>query len=164
MPLPAPPHRVVTHLYNTARASLARTSLPYTNSAVGISSILLRHGLLSNISRGTPTHPDPTEFPTLPKAAQRLWVGHKYRAGSPVLRHMELVSKASLRKLVSRDELGLLLRGKRARNINGVGTGEILVVKVPTDSKTARTGADTYMEGWEAYRAGLGGEVICRAA
>jgi hypothetical protein len=76
---------------------------------------------------------------------------------------MGLVSKPSLRVMVTRTELGLLLTGKRARNVEGVGLGEVLIVKVPSDKEKGRTGADTYVEGWEAWRMGLGGEVICRA-
>jgi ribosomal protein S8 len=162
--LPAPPHRLCAHLSNTSRAALALTSLPYSNASVGITSILLRHGLVSNMSLGGPASPDPAAFPTLPKPAQRLWINLKHRNGQPVLRRLELVSKASLRKFVDHDELGRILRGRRARNVHGVGTGEIVVVKVPTDSGAGRKGVATYMEGWEAYRAGLGGEVVCRAS
>ena len=41
--------------------------------------------------------------------------------------------------------------------------GEILVVRVQRDKAAGRQGVDTYMEGWEAWRAGLGGEIVCRA-
>ncbi|WOO79775.1 37S ribosomal protein S8, mitochondrial [Vanrija pseudolonga] len=164
MSFTTPPHRLISHLKNTSRAALARTSVPYSNAAVGVTSALLRHGLISNIAKGTPTHPAPAEFAALPKPAQRLWVGLKTRNGLPVMRHLDLVSKSSLRATVDKDELGRLLMGKRARNIAGAGTAEIFVIKVASDSSIGRTGADVYMEGWEAYRAGLGGEVICRAS
>lgn len=160
----AAPHRLCSHLINTSRAALARTSVPYTNSALGITSILMRHGLVSNISLGSPSYPAPAEFPSLPRSDQRIWVGLKHRQGQPVLRYLELVSKPSLRKVVTRAELGRLLVGKRARNISGVGTGEILVVKVEADPALGIKGVEQYMEGWEAYRAGYGGEVICRAS
>ncbi|EJT47049.1 ribosomal protein of the small subunit, Mrps8p [Trichosporon asahii var. asahii CBS 2479] len=146
--MPTPPHRILTHIRNTSRAALASTSLPYNNAALGISSVLLRHGLLTNVSLGGPTHPAPAEFPKLPVPARRLWIDHK----------------PSVRRGVDHEKLGLLLQGKRVNNVPGVGTGEILIVKVPKDSSMGRKGVDMYMEGWEAYTAGLGGELIARAS
>lgn len=162
--MPTPPHRILTHIRNTARAALGSTSLPYTNAALGISSILLRHGLLSNVSLGGPTHPAPSTFSSLPVAARRLWIGHKYRDGQPVLRRIDLISKPSVRRGVDHEKLGLLLLGKRVNNVPGCGTGEIFIVKVPKDSSMGRKGVDMYMEGWEAYTAGLGGELVARAS
>ncbi|KAK4685192.1 hypothetical protein P7C73_g4970, partial [Tremellales sp. Uapishka_1] len=162
MPLTNPPHRLCSQLLTTSRASLASTSIPYSNSSLAITSILLRAGLVSNLTLGTPTHPSPTEFIALPPPAKRIWVGLKHRNGHPVLRQIGLVSKPSLRVMVTKEELGRLLTGKRARNVQGVGMGEILVIKVPRE-KDGRTGMETYLEGWEAWRAGLGGEVVCRA-
>jgi ribosomal protein S8 len=157
------PVNLCSHLLNTSRAALARTSLPYTQSNLAITSLLLRHGLISSLTLGTPTHPSPTDFNDLPPPARRLWVGLKHRNGNPVLRYMNLVSKPSVRIHVTRDELGRLLSGKRAKNVPAVGMGEVLVVKVSSDSAVGRTGKNTYMEGWEAWRAGLGGEIVCRA-
>lgn len=162
--MPTPPHRILTHIRNTARAALGSTSLPYSNAALGISAVLLRHGLLTNVSLGGPTHPAPADFPKLPVPARRLWIGHKYRAGQPVLRHIDLISKPSVRRGANHEQLGLLLQGKRVNNVPGVGTGEILIVKVPKDGSMGRKGVDMYMEGWEAYTAGLGGELIARAS
>lgn len=159
----APPHRLCSHLINSSRAALARTSVPYSNSALGVTSILMRHGLISNVTLGTPSSPSPSEFPALSPADKRIWVTLKHRQGQPVLRYLSLVSKGSLRKIVTRQELGRLLVGKRARNILGVGTGEILVVKVISNPGAGTKGTEQYMEGWEAYLAGQGGEVICRA-
>ena len=76
---------------------------------------------------GTPAAPEPQAFEGLPPASRRLWVTLKHRQGQPVLRRMELVSKGSKRVVVTRDELGRLLTGRRARNVAGVGMGEILV-------------------------------------
>ncbi|GFZ42901.1 hypothetical protein JCM24511_00619 [Saitozyma sp. JCM 24511] len=157
------PINLCSHLINTSRASLARTSLPYTQSSLAITSLLLRHGFISSLTLGTPTHPSPIDFASLPPPAKRLWVGLKHRNGQPVLRHMNLVSKPSVRIHVTRDELGRLLSGKRAKNVGGVGMGEVLIINVPKDASAGRTGRDTYMEGWEAWRAGLGGEIVCRA-
>lgn len=88
----------------------------------------------------------------------------KYRNGIPVLQRINLISKPSFRVTVTRDELGRILKGKRARNIGGVGMGEILIVKTEENKERARVGKDTFMDGWEAWRAGLGGELVLRVA
>lgn len=77
---------------------------------------------------------------------------------------MELVSKSSQRIVVTRDQLGLILTGKRAQNTGGIGMGEILIIKTDKDTATGRVGRNCYMDGWEAWRAGLGGEVVCRVS
>lgn len=75
---------------------------------------------------------------------------------------MNLVSKPSVRINVDKEELGRILSGKRAKNVSGLGLGEVLVLRVAEDKKLGRKGTELYKEGWEAYREGLGGEVICR--
>ena len=158
------PHRLCSHLSNVAKGSIARTAVPYTTSNLAISTILLRHGLISNVTLGDARQADPAAFQNLTVDQRRLWLEMKYRNGLPVLRQLDLISKPSFHIVVTRDELGRILRGKRARNIGGVGMGEILIVKTPDDKGKARTGRDAYMDGWEAWRAGLGGELILRAA
>ncbi|WVQ83510.1 hypothetical protein IAT38_005651 [Cryptococcus sp. DSM 104549] len=154
------PANFCVHLQNASRAFQARTSVPYTNASLAISTILLRTGLISNITTGSPAGPSPNLFPTLPPPARKLWLGLKHRNGLPVLRRVDIVSKASLRVSVSRDELGRILMGKRAKNVTGAGMGEIFVVN--TGKK--EVGVKGYMEGWEAWRAGHGGEVVCRCS
>jgi ribosomal protein S8 len=161
--LPTLPHRLCAHLVNTSQSSLASTSLPYSNSSLAITSVLLRHGLISNLTLGTPTHPSPTEFHKLPEPSKRIWVGLKYRNGTPVLKKLNLVSKPSQRRIVSNKELGAILAGKRALNVAGAGLGEVFVVRVLDKDGRHVKGMDTFMEGWEAWRAGLGGELVCRA-
>lgn len=157
--LPTLPHRLCSHLVNTSRAALASTSIPYSASSLAITSVLLRHGLISNLTLGTPTHPSPVDFRDTATPSKRIWIGLKYRNGSPVLRRLNLVSKPSQRRSVTNEELGRILVGKRALNVAGVGLGEVLVLRV--DDNTRRKGS--YVEGWEAWRAGLGGEIVCRA-
>jgi ribosomal protein S8 len=156
MNLKTPPANLITQILTSSRASLARTSLPYSNSSLAITSILLQQGLISNLSLGTPSAPDPQVFPSLPLPSRRLWVGLKHREGQPVLRNLQLVSKASKRVFVTREELGRLLTGRRARNVHGVGLGEVLILRDIEGQKG-------YLEGWEAWRKGIGGEVVCRA-
>lgn len=151
------PIRLCSHLVNTSRAAAATTSLPYSNSSLAISSVLLRHGFISSVTLGTPTHPSPSDFSQLPVSARRIWLGLKHRNGQPVLNRMNLVSKPSIRKRVTREELGRILHGSRAKNVSGIGMGEVLIVKVDGTSKEER-----YKEGWEAWRAGQGGEIVCR--
>ncbi|KAJ9108651.1 hypothetical protein QFC20_003350 [Naganishia adeliensis] len=157
MHLKSPPANLITQLLTSSRASLARTSLPYTSLALSLTSVLLRHGLVSSLSLGSPTAPQPQAFDQLPLASRRLWVTLKHRQGQPVLRRMELVSKPSKRVMVTRDELGRLLTGRRAKNVAGVGMGEILIVRDEQGK-----GEEQVLEGWEAWRRGKGGEVVCR--
>lgn len=162
--LPTLPHRLCAHLVNTSHSSLASTSLPYSTSSLAITSVLLRHGLISNLTLGNPTHPAPTEFANLPAPSKRIWVGLKYRNGSPVLKRLNLVSKPSQRRIVNNKELGAILAGKRAQNVAGAGLGEVFVVRVLDREGRQIKGQETFMEGWEAWRAGFGGELVCRAA
>jgi ribosomal protein S8 len=157
------PAKLCTQLQTTSRAALANTALPYSVANLSITSILLRSGLISSMTLGSRVAPDPTNFTSLPPPDRRLWVNLKHRNGIPVLKSLELISKPSLRVTVDNKELGRILTGRRARNIEGVGMGEVLVMKVPRDKQGLRKGGDLYMEGWEAWRAGLGGEIICRA-
>ena len=158
------PHRLCSHLINTSRNAVATTPVPYTESSLGILSILLRHGLISNLTLGDPHQPNPAKFPTLPASYKRLWIDLKYRNGLPVMRRLTLVSKPSLRVSVTREELGRILIGKRARNVGGIGMGEIIVVRTETDRNAGRIGRDCYMDGWQAWRAGIGGELLCRVS
>lgn len=151
----AAPSNLITQLLTSSRASLARTSLPYSPSSLQISSILLRQGLISSLSLGSPSSPDPSSFSSLSLPDRRLWVSLKHRNGQPVLRRLALVSKGSKRVFVTRDELGRLLTGRRAKHVPGVGLGEFFVVRCEETGE--------YAEGWEAWRKGLGGELICRA-
>ena len=155
---PSLPAQLCSHLVNSSRAFLSQTSLPYAQSSLAISSLLLRHGFISSVTLGTPTHASPADFTSLPVSARRIWLGLKHRNGQPVLRRMNLVSKPSIRINVTKDELGRILHGNRAKNVPGVGMGEIIVVRTEVARKAE------YKEGWEAFRAGQGGEIICRVA
>ncbi|ORY27684.1 ribosomal protein S8 [Naematelia encephala] len=155
---PSPPHALCSQLSYTAQTYLHRTSLPHTTQSLGIASILLRHGLVSNLTLGSTEGPLPAAFDSLPQKDRRIWIYHKFRNGLPVLRQMRLISKPSVRRIIDRQELGRLLMGKRAKSVPGVGMGEILVIR------TRNKGKDVYMDGWEAWRAGLGGEVLCRVS
>ncbi|CAD6590917.1 MAG: hypothetical protein TREMPRED_005924 [Tremellales sp. Tagirdzhanova-0007] len=160
----AAPHRLCSHLQNVSRGAVARTAIPYSESSLAITSILLRHGLISTLTLGSRTEPIPSIFPSLDVAERRIWIGMKYRSGLPVLRHMNVVSKGSFRVILDNAELGRILTGRRAKNVAGISMGEILVVRTPANAKIGRKGRDTIMDGWEAWRAGLGGELMVRVA
>lgn len=156
------PHRLLSHLQNVSRGFVAHTSVPYSETSLGILSILLRQGLISNVTLGNLSHPTPSTFASIPVPEQRIWINMKYRNGTPVLRHAHLVSKPSVRILLNHTELGLILTGRRAKNVSGAGMGEVIVVRTGSDKEAGRIGRDTIMDGWEAWRRGLGGEIMCR--
>jgi ribosomal protein S8 len=156
------PHKMCSQIRNASHLMLHHTKLPYTGYSLAITSILLRHGLLSSVTLGDHTRPDPTVFNETELKNRKIWVNLKYRGGDAVIRRLDLISKPSQRVFVTKKELGLILTGRRAKNVSGLGIGEILVVK--TDPTATRRGRDVWMDGWEAWRTGLGGEIVCRAS
>jgi ribosomal protein S8 len=158
------PHKVVSQLSNASKIMLAQTRLPYTQHCLAITSILLRHGLISNITLGTTAKADPVGVNDLTYSQRRIWVSLKYRGGQPVMRGLDLISTPSQRIFMTRTELGLVLTGKRAKNVPGLGIGEILIVRTEEDRSVGRYGGKVFKDGWEAWRAGLGGEIVLRAS
>jgi len=77
----------------------------------------------------------------------------KYRNGLPVLARAAIVSRPSVHLYVDSNELKSMLTGGRIKHRAGMGMGEIAVV---------RTKDGRYLEGWEAFAEGVGGEVICK--
>lgn len=71
--------------------------------------------------------------------------------------HLDSVSTPGKSVFVDSEELGRLLTGRRVRGVRGVGLGEMLIVKVKGES-----GGSGFMEGRDAHRQGLGGEVLVR--
>lgn len=159
------PHHLLSHLKNTSASQIAHTPFAFSRANLGITSILLRHGLISNITLGDQFRADPALFRNLAPKDRRIWITMKYRAGLPVLRELSVVSRGSQRVNVDRDELGRMLMGCRAKGITGVGMGEILVLRVPyRPNSIFRHHQDKFMDGWEAWRSGSGGEIVARAA
>lgn len=72
-------------LRNGTRARLRQVVLPYTNQNLAILSLLLKHGFISSVGRGSDTDCDPAIFKDLPVSQQRLWADMKYRQNRPIL-------------------------------------------------------------------------------
>jgi ribosomal protein S8 len=149
---------------NTAKRHHFSTPVPFSKQSLGISTVLLRHGLISNVTLGDSAAPRPEAFNALPIPQKRIWLFHKYRGGLPVLRQCSLISKGGRRVFMTHPELGNILVGKRIKSVPGAGMGEILVVKTPEDKAKGRSGITQYLDGWEAWRLGIGGEVVLRAS
>ncbi|KAL7415632.1 ribosomal protein S8 [Mrakia frigida] len=152
------PHMLCSHLQNVTRKRIQLTSIPYTAMNLGICGVMLRQGLISNLTRGHPlkksTDPlNPLGFDNTPKTHQALHITLKYRNGLPVLARAHIVSRPSVHLYVDSSELKAMLTGGRIKHRQGMGMGEIAVV---------RTKDGRYLEGWEAYAEGVGGEVICK--
>ena len=93
-------------LQNASRAKLKSVPIPNTNANLNITSILLQHGFIYNVTRGTVAGPSATEWNAAPDVRRRLWVDLKYRSDDrPVLESMNLVSKPSRRLSMTNDEL-----------------------------------------------------------
>ncbi|KAK7046859.1 37S ribosomal protein S8, mitochondrial [Favolaschia claudopus] len=153
MPLP---HDLCARVQNAFRARHRRIAVNHSTQNLGIMSILLRSGFVSNLTRGTIAEPTPAQFLGVNDAQKRIWADLKYRNDLPVLTHMELISKPSKRVFMDLSEIRRLCTGRRAQNIKPLGMGEVIVVR--TDDRE-----NEWLEAREAVQMKLSGEVICRA-
>ncbi|EGO03412.1 hypothetical protein SERLA73DRAFT_101499 [Serpula lacrymans var. lacrymans S7.3] len=153
MPLP---YDLCARVQNAFRARHRWIAVDHTTQNLGILSILLRAGFVSNITRGTIAAPSPQDFNRVGDAQRRIWADLKYRDDRPVLNGMELISKPSRRVFMDIGEIRRLCSGRRAQTIKPLGMGEIAVVH--TKSKEHE-----WLEAREALQLNLDGEVICRA-
>ena len=142
-------------MQNAFRARHQKIALEHNTQNLGILSILLRAGFVSNLTRGTIEEPSPAKFNEVREAQQRIWADLKYRDDRPVLNHMELVSKPSKKISMSWNELLRICSGRRAQYVKPLGLGEIAIVKT-------KDREHEWVEAREALQLKLDGEVICR--
>jgi len=152
MPLP---HDLCSRLQNGFRARLRRIAVPHTVQNLAILTILLREGFITNITRGTSSAPDPSEWHTATEPHRRIWADLKYRDDRPVLSQMDLISKPSKKIFMDPGEIQAICSGRRANFVKPLGMGEIAIVRT-------RQKEHEWVEAREALRLQLGGEVVCR--
>lgn len=153
------PHELCARLSNASLARHRYVPLPPTKQHLSLLSLLLSHGFISSVTYGTSATsssvpPIPGDFPTARISEQRVWAELKYRNDRPVLNKMSLVSNPSRRVFMDSEEIKRFVRGSRVKFVPGLGLGEVAFVN-------SRMG---WVEGREAVRKGLGGEVIARVA
>ncbi|KAJ7198621.1 ribosomal protein S8 [Mycena haematopus] len=153
MPLP---HDLCARVQNAFRARHRSIAVNHSTQNLGIMSILLRNGFISNLTRGTIAEASPLAFLTVNDAQKRIWADLKYRNDLPVLNGMEIISKPSKRVFMDLTEIRRLCTGRRAQNIRPLGMGEIIVVRTNNPEHE-------WLEAREAVQMKLSGEVICRA-
>ncbi|KAI1077689.1 ribosomal protein S8 [Whalleya microplaca] len=149
-----------SHLQNASRARLGLTSLPHTKYNLAVALALHRAGFLAFVTRGGSHPPDPATIATYEPpplttanvARQRLWVGLKYSAGEPVLKHMIAITKPKRPVNASLRDLQRLCRGFDAATQRGLNLGECLILG--TDRGT--------LEVREAVERRVGGLLLCR--
>ena len=134
-----------------AQALHPQTHVAYSNQNLSILSLLAAHGFISSVTLGSSQAPHPKAFASAPVSARMLIANLKYRGDRSVIGTLDLVSKPSKRIVVTHEELERLLRGRRVQGVRGVGMGQMLLVK---------TRNDNWLEGRDALRQGLGGEVM----
>ena len=61
-------------LQNASRAKLKSVPIPYTKANVAISAILLQHGFIYNMTRGSIAGPSAVDWNTAPDVRKRLWI------------------------------------------------------------------------------------------
>ena len=154
MPLP---YDLCARLQNAFRARHARVSVPHTTQNLGVLSILLRSGFITNITRGTVEAPSPEKFVEAGEAQRRIWADLKYRNDRPILENMHLVSKPSKRVFMDINEIRRLCTGRSVKTVKPLGMGEIAILR--TNNKEYE-----WLEAREALQLRLSGEVICRAS
>ncbi|PWN52992.1 ribosomal protein S8 [Violaceomyces palustris] len=153
MPLHA---ELCVSLQNAAKARLRSVSVPSTKDNLSIASILLQHGFIHNVTKGTIQGPSPQEFQRSNLASRRLWIDLKYRPDDrPVLESMSLVSKPSRKLVMDDQELLRFSTGRRAKFVKPLEMGEIGIV-------------DCGKMGWwevrDAIKRRLSGEVVARVS
>ncbi|KAF2719392.1 hypothetical protein K431DRAFT_286833 [Polychaeton citri CBS 116435] len=102
---------------------------------------------------------DPDEYETegvvtqANRASRRLWLGLKYWQGQPVLRKAKMVSKPTKRIWLDTHELGRIVRGHEAAQVQGMTRiGEMLAVSTDRGILEAR----------ECVERKIGGQPLCR--
>ncbi|KZT61672.1 ribosomal protein S8 [Calocera cornea HHB12733] len=152
------PHVFCSTLTNAFRARHSLVPLLYNAENLAMLSLLLRHGFLSSVSRGSKDSPEPTTFLTSSEQDRRIWAQLKYRDDMSVLNAVELVSKPSKKVYCSADDLYLLATGRRSNYVRPMSIGEIAIIQ----TKDGR-GKRIWMEIRDAVRAKKSGELLIRA-
>ncbi|KAG8896505.1 hypothetical protein FRB99_008859 [Tulasnella sp. 403] len=150
------PYDLCARLQNGFRARLRQLPVPHTTQNLAILSILLRHGFISNVTRGTVNAADPNQWHDAPERHRRIWIDLKYRDELPVLSHAEVISKPSKRIQMAVPDIRRLCSGKKAQFVKPLGMGEVAVVRHGIGSGVR------WLEAREALKLGLDGEVLCR--
>lgn len=146
---------VCVRLQNAARARIRSVPIPSTNDNLSIVSILLQHGFIHNITKGTIQGPSPTNYVQASIPSRRLWIDLKYKSNDrPVLENLNLISKPSRRIDLDKDELLRFVTGRRAKFITPLKMGEVGIINTKLG----------WMDAREAIRRGTGGEVVARAS
>jgi ribosomal protein S8 len=161
-------HDLATHIFQSFRARRQRIAVNHTVQNLAILTVLLQHGFLSSLTRGTLTGgPHPSSFLSAPVSDQRIWAELKFRDDRPVLTSMSAVSIPSRRVFMDNDELLRFCTGRRVNWVKPLDLGEVAVVRVRPDVrdevKKVVGKQNPFLEAREALRMGLEGEVLCRA-
>ncbi|KAK4702693.1 hypothetical protein P7C70_g3528, partial [Phenoliferia sp. Uapishka_3] len=151
------PHELCARLSNASLARHRFVPLSPTTQHLSLLSLLLSHGFISSLSYGSTSTsssipPDPASYRSARVSEKRVWAELKYRSERPVLSKMSLVSMPSRRVFMDPGELGRFVQGARVKFVKGLVLGEVALVN----------SSQGWVEGREAVRRGLGGEVIAR--
>ncbi|GAA6058563.1 hypothetical protein JCM10212_007002 [Sporobolomyces blumeae] len=151
------PHELCARLTNASLARHRYVPLAPTKQHLSLLSLLLSHGFINSVSYGSNSTssavaPEPASFASARLSDKRVWAELKYRQDRPVLNKMRLVSHPSRRIFMDKDEIKRFVKGSRVKFVPGLTLGEVALVH----------SEEGFVEGREAVRRGLGGEVIAR--
>ena len=152
------PHELCVRLSNASMARHRYVPLAPTKQHLSLLGLLLSHGFISSVSYGSTstsssTTPDPASYKEARLSERRVWAELKYRSDRPVLSKMSLVSQPSRRVFMDKDQVMRFVKGGRVKFVPGLTLGEVALVETKNGE---------WMEGREAIRKGLGGEVVAR--
>ena len=144
------------HLQNCIRVRLTLTSIPYTKLQLQFAYNLYKQGFISSLQKGSTKGPDQEYVEVTPDniSTRRLWLGLKYSNNKPVMSKLQLISKPSVRIVLSNEDLKKLCSGTMVRNVKPLQPGELILVKTE----------DELFDLNEAVSKTLGGEVLCRVS
>jgi len=157
-------HDLCSKLHQAFRARHNRVVVNHTVQNLAILTVLMQHGFITCLSRGTIDGPSPRAFIGAKEQNRRIWADLKYRDERAVLTDMRAVSLPSKRVRMKNDELLRFCSGRRVGTVKPLDLGEIAVLKVRPDVKKRElTRENEFVEAREALALGLEGEVLCRA-
>jgi len=157
-------HDLCSKVHQAFRARHNRIVVNHTVQNLAILTILLQHGFITSLTRGTTLGPSPTSFIHSKEQDRRIWADLKYRDDRAVLNKMAAISLPSRRVWMTNAEIRRFCTGRRVGVVKPLDMGEIAVLKVNQDWERMEVCRQhEFAEARDALALGLGGEVLCRA-
>ncbi|KAI5924016.1 ribosomal protein S8 [Camillea tinctor] len=151
-----------SHIQNASKARLGLTSIAHSKHRLAVLLAMQRAGLISFVTRGGSTPPDPAKLATYEPpplttaniAKQRLWFGLKYVNDAPVIGSITNITTSKKIWTANLKQLEKLTRGFDCNYQKGLDLGECLFVFTSRGTLESR----------EAIEKKVGGMLLCRVS